>query len=335
MLPTGSDHIDAQRAFARMVRSRRRAALTRSLRRRACGARLRVIADGELAGRRVPARGGTLEIPLDAIAGTLEPSRAQTFDERFRPPRRRRPALGACLVAEQRGAGPAADLRRAGRRRLRDPRRPSPRLLRPRARRADDRRERGDRLAERGRAAALLPAGQVAEPDSASRGSRRPRRRRARAAAAGRGASSAARIAAAALRGSPGWRAVRVVEGRRASARPCPRRRRSGDRCIAPPPNPVRNEPGSTIRTRMPNGATSAASASETPRGRTWPRSKRRSPARRACRPSSSSARSRRCRCARMCGSTACVSATAPKNIVSITARRSSGSISSTAPTEP
>jgi Bacterial regulatory helix-turn-helix protein, lysR family len=36
-----------------------------------------------------------------------------------------------------------------------------------------------------------------------------------------------------------------------------------------------------------------------------------------------------------MCGSTACVSATAPKNIVSITTRRWSASIASTAPTDP
>jgi hypothetical protein len=103
MLPTGSDHIDARRAFARLVRSRRRAALTRSLRRSACGARLPVIPDGELAGRRVPARGGMREIPLDAIAGTLEPSRAQTFDERFRPTPAARTRWERVWLAEQRG----------------------------------------------------------------------------------------------------------------------------------------------------------------------------------------------------------------------------------------
>jgi len=102
MLPTGSDHIDAQRAFARMVRSRRRAALSRSIRRSACGARLRVIADDELVGRRVPTR-GMREIPLDAIAGTLEPSRAQTFDERFRPSPAARTRWERLWLAEQRG----------------------------------------------------------------------------------------------------------------------------------------------------------------------------------------------------------------------------------------
>jgi hypothetical protein len=42
------------------------------------------------------------------------------------------------------------------------------------------------------------------------------------------------------------------------------------DRCIRCPPNSVRNAPGSTINTRTPNGATSAASASPSRCGRTF-----------------------------------------------------------------
>jgi hypothetical protein len=103
MLPTGSDHIDAQRAFTRVVRSRRRAAVSRSLRRSACGGHLRVIADDELAGRRPAARGGTREIPLEAITGTLEPSRAQTFDASFRPAPAARARWERLWLAEQRG----------------------------------------------------------------------------------------------------------------------------------------------------------------------------------------------------------------------------------------
>jgi hypothetical protein len=102
MLLTGSEQVDAERAFTRMVRSRRRAALSRSLRRSSCGARLRVVADRELS-RRVLGRGGTREIPLDAIAGTLEPSRADVFDASFRPAPAARARGARVWLAEQRG----------------------------------------------------------------------------------------------------------------------------------------------------------------------------------------------------------------------------------------
>jgi len=102
MLLTGSDQVDAERAFIRMVRSRRRAALSRSLRRSSCGARLRVVADRELV-RRGLGRGGTREIPLDAIAGTLEPSRADVFDASFRPAPAARSRWERVWLAEQRG----------------------------------------------------------------------------------------------------------------------------------------------------------------------------------------------------------------------------------------
>jgi len=102
MLLTGSEQVDAERAFTRMVRSRRRAALSRSLRRSSCGARLRVVADRELV-RRGLGRGGTREIPLDAIAGTLEPSRADVFDASFRPVPAARSRWERVWLAEQRG----------------------------------------------------------------------------------------------------------------------------------------------------------------------------------------------------------------------------------------
>ena len=86
MLMTGSGPMDAEKAFKRMARSRRRAALARWLRREptACG-RLPVYDEGSLAGARAPLGRGIREIPLGAIRGTLEPSRATLFDSCFRP----------------------------------------------------------------------------------------------------------------------------------------------------------------------------------------------------------------------------------------------------------
>jgi hypothetical protein len=102
MLMTGSDRMDAERAFTRMVRSRRRAALSRSLR-RSRGGHLRVVGDGEVARRAAPVGGGMREIPLEAIAGTLEPSRASVFDEGFRPAPAARARWERVWLAEHRG----------------------------------------------------------------------------------------------------------------------------------------------------------------------------------------------------------------------------------------
>jgi hypothetical protein len=81
MFRTGSGLIDAEYAFTRARRASRRAALARSFRRDRTGRRLYVYC--KTASPRVG--GGLREIPLEAISGTLEPSRASQFDGAFRP----------------------------------------------------------------------------------------------------------------------------------------------------------------------------------------------------------------------------------------------------------
>jgi hypothetical protein len=105
MLPTGSSSLDAEQAFTRMSRSRRRAALARWLRREPAGhGQLAVYDEPVLRGRsRHPGR-GIREIPLGAIRGTLEPSRARLFDHRFRPAPGARRRWQRVWLAEHRGA---------------------------------------------------------------------------------------------------------------------------------------------------------------------------------------------------------------------------------------
>ena len=107
MLLTGSSAIDAERAFARAARGRRRAALARRLRRApADSGRLCVFAQHQVsrARTRVGARGAIREIPIDAINGTLEPSRAAMFDCCFRPAARARSRWERVWLAEHHGA---------------------------------------------------------------------------------------------------------------------------------------------------------------------------------------------------------------------------------------
>ena len=105
MLATGSGTIDAERAFARASRARRRAALLRLLRREPseCG-RLPVFDELCTALRGVARRGGRREIPLCSIRGTLEPSRAAQFDPDFRPAPIARSRWQRVWLAEERGA---------------------------------------------------------------------------------------------------------------------------------------------------------------------------------------------------------------------------------------
>ena len=113
---TGSDAIDAERAFTRSARARRRAAVARRLRRGpACGARLAVYDERDLTQAGAPR--GIREVPIDAIAGTLEPSRAAMFDGDFRPAAPARTRWERVWLAEQRGAVlPPVSLARVGER---------------------------------------------------------------------------------------------------------------------------------------------------------------------------------------------------------------------------
>jgi hypothetical protein len=104
MLLTGADSIDAERAFSKATRSRRRAALKRRLRREpAERGRLAIYDERKL--RRVGGRPhGIREIPLDAIDGTLEAGKAKQFDREFRPASTAGTRWQRVWIAEQRGA---------------------------------------------------------------------------------------------------------------------------------------------------------------------------------------------------------------------------------------
>jgi hypothetical protein len=105
MLPTGPSPLDAERAFDREVRARRRADLMRRLRRRPteCGG-LAVHRDSAISHSGARRRVGVHPIPLSAVDGTLEPSRARLFDASFRPAEAARARWQRIWLAEQRGA---------------------------------------------------------------------------------------------------------------------------------------------------------------------------------------------------------------------------------------
>jgi hypothetical protein len=105
MLMTGSTAMDAERAFSRAARARRRAALARRLRRApADDGRLCVYGEPQVPRGRAAGRRGIREIPIAAISGTLEPSRAAMFDRGFRPAARARSRWERVWLAEQHGA---------------------------------------------------------------------------------------------------------------------------------------------------------------------------------------------------------------------------------------
>jgi hypothetical protein len=92
--------VEAERAFGKAVRARRRASLaSRVLRRCAECARLVVC---EPSGRS-SAGHGVREIPLAAITGSLEPNRAAHFDREFRPAPAARSRWLRVWLAEQCG----------------------------------------------------------------------------------------------------------------------------------------------------------------------------------------------------------------------------------------
>jgi hypothetical protein len=103
MLMTGLPTMDAELAFSRAARAKRRAAIARRLGRRRC-ARLAVYDERQLA-RQAPSPGRRIrEIPLADIRGTVEPSRAELFDCDFRPALAARSRWERVWLAEHRGA---------------------------------------------------------------------------------------------------------------------------------------------------------------------------------------------------------------------------------------
>jgi hypothetical protein len=104
MFMTGSALIDAERAFTREARARRASDLLRRLRRHpaACG-RLAVYDERAVRGGAKPGR-GVREVPLTAICGTVEPSRASQFDPWFRPAAAARSRWQRLWLAEHRGS---------------------------------------------------------------------------------------------------------------------------------------------------------------------------------------------------------------------------------------
>ena len=104
MFITGSSAIDAERAFSRAARGRRRAALARRLRRvPGDDGRLCVYGEQRLARRGARGALGVRDIPIDAISGTLEPSRAALFDRCFRPAAGARTRWERVWLAEHHG----------------------------------------------------------------------------------------------------------------------------------------------------------------------------------------------------------------------------------------
>ena len=102
MLMTGAGHIDAERAFTRARRSRRRAALGRWLRRER-GGQLPVSDDRAFRTAPPQLRRMIREIPLSAIQGTVEPGKTALFDCAFRPAEPARRRWERIWILEQRG----------------------------------------------------------------------------------------------------------------------------------------------------------------------------------------------------------------------------------------
>jgi hypothetical protein len=97
-METGNLMIDAQTAFAREQRGRRRERATRWLLRRP-GNTLPSL--GEVRVRRAA---GLQAISLDSIVGTAEAAKARSFDRRFRPPSSSRRRWEGIWMAGRRGA---------------------------------------------------------------------------------------------------------------------------------------------------------------------------------------------------------------------------------------
>jgi hypothetical protein len=97
--------MEAERAFSRATRSRRRASVTARLLRRCMECARLMVHDERTLARRDAGATGVRAIPLDAITGTVEPGRAREFDSEFRPLPRMRKRWTRVWVAEQTGPG--------------------------------------------------------------------------------------------------------------------------------------------------------------------------------------------------------------------------------------
>jgi hypothetical protein len=104
MFLTGSAQIDAERAFARAARSRRRASVLGRLRRLPKACIQLPVYDERRVQRRAAGGRRIREIPLGEISGTVEPARAELFDSAFRPSTAARARWQRVWLAEHRGA---------------------------------------------------------------------------------------------------------------------------------------------------------------------------------------------------------------------------------------
>ena len=105
-MDTGNLLIDAQAAFARERRGRRREQAVRRLTRRSRESRRLARLDQALGAAPPACRRalGLYAIPLETIVGTAESSKAEAFDHRFRPPATSRCRWEQLWAAARRGA---------------------------------------------------------------------------------------------------------------------------------------------------------------------------------------------------------------------------------------
>jgi hypothetical protein len=97
--------MEADRAFSRATRSRRRASLAGRLLRRCLECARLAVHDERTLSRSNAGAAGVRAIPLDAITATVEPGRAREFDSEFRPLPRMRKRWTRVWVAEHTGPG--------------------------------------------------------------------------------------------------------------------------------------------------------------------------------------------------------------------------------------
>jgi hypothetical protein len=101
---SGWSAADAERAFGKAVRARRRASLVSRLTRR-CMACTRLAVHDAHTPRRGAGGPRVREIPLGAIVATVEPNRAEQFDAKFRPTRHTRERWLRVWLGEQTARG--------------------------------------------------------------------------------------------------------------------------------------------------------------------------------------------------------------------------------------